>query len=83
MLGFGMKLDAYMSQKPNRTFDRCGLLTPRDEIDCVHCNGLDGLQLESLKEKAQEFKLSNVRLSDWFFYASLVIVFLFALGFLL
>ena len=82
MLGFSMKLNDYMSQKPNRTCDRCGLLTPRDEIECVHCNDLDGLQLENLKKKVQDSKFSNMRLSDWFFYASLGIVFLFALGFL-
>tara|TARA_B110000483_G_scaffold218781_1_gene272387 strand:- start:285 stop:443 length:159 start_codon:yes stop_codon:yes gene_type:complete len=51
-------------------------------MECAHCNDLNGAQLESLKEKIQETKLSNMRLSDWFLYASLIIVFLFALGFL-
>jgi hypothetical protein len=77
----GMKFWDFLSQKPNRTCERCGLLTPKEKDECVHCAKLDENQLDRLSEKFNEEKASNLNIGNFFFILSLIVVFLFSLTF--
>ncbi len=51
--GLGLKALQQKLQKPTRQCDRCGLRTPLDKEQCVHCADLDERGLEALMEKVQ------------------------------
>lgn len=83
MSALGMKFGDYLSQKPNRTCERCGLLTRKDRKECKHCKKLDDTQLKAMLGNLNEEKASNFNIGNFFFILSIIVVLLFSLTFLM
>jgi len=81
-LGLGMKVADYRSQKPNQKCERCGLLYPKDEDECIHCGKLGEVELNTLKEKILNDAESANNLGRVFFMLALVVIAIFTIGFM-
>ena len=80
--GFGMKIDDHRSHGPDQQCERCGLLYPKDEEQCVHCGNFDEAQLHELKQKLLNNEESTRSLGGIFFILSLVVVVILAISYM-
>lgn len=81
MSTLGMKAADHLSQTPNRTCERCGLLTPKGEKACVHCGELDDYHLGMMLDEQEKEKSSNFNIGNIFFILALIVAFLFSFTF--
>lgn len=80
--GLGMKIDDHRSHGSDQQCERCGLLYPKDEKECIHCGNLDEAQLHELKQKRLNDEESTRGLGGIFFLLSLVVVLILAISFM-
>ena len=80
--GFGMNLGFNRDRKPTQTCERCGLLSPIDEEECIHCGKLDEAQLHELKQKLLNNEESTRSLGGIFFILSLVVIVILAISYM-
>ena len=81
--GLGMKIDDHRSHGSDQQCERCGLLYPKDEEKCTHCRNLDEGQLHTLKESILNSEESTNSLGKIFFIMTLVVIFIFAISFMM
>ena len=62
--------------KRRKKCSRCGLLYPKKEKFCPHCNDLDDKQVHELKLKFQEEQKGNENLGKLFLYLAVIIALL-------
>ncbi len=74
----GLGISHNLSQK----CERCGLLYPKDEEECIHCGKLGEADLHVLKQKILNDAESTSSLGRIFLILSLVLIVLFAIVFM-
>ncbi len=80
--GLGMKIDDHRSHGSDQQCERCGLLYPKDEKQCIHCGNLDDAQLHEFRQKLQNDEESTRSLGGIFFLLSVVVVLILAISFM-
>ena len=81
-LGLGAKIADSRSQKPNQKCERCGLVYPTDEDECIHCGKLGEVELNTLKEKILNDAESANNLGRLFVILALILIAIFTIGFM-
>ena len=77
-----MKVDDHRSHGPDQLCERCGLLYPKDDKQCIHCGNLDAAQFHDLKQKLLSKEESTRGLGTIFLLLALAVVVILVISFM-